>query len=625
MASLTLQYKKPRGQSSGWGSWQSISGVDYCSMGNNAHVVYRAALDLTGSSAMTACQVNTNFVCRNSSASHAATLYCYLYTSDPTTSSPTTPPSGYVAVANYGVTVPYYGINQTFYFSGLNIRSGSYVYFWFTDLNNSSYADDIYNYATGNGYTGTPSCSATFAKAQRTLSVSPASVATGNNVTVSIGNADASETIRFYYGSTLLHSQAISNGYASITCPKSWFTTAGVSTLLSMTVSVTVDSDSSLSGSFTLTAGDNMKPTVGALAFGIEQPSPASTYYPNTYIANISKAKISAQVTAGSNAAIRSVVVTYGSKSVTMTHNSTTSRYEATTTAPITGDTTFTVTATDARGFTGSNSGSITGVVPYSPPAINIDTSMTFRCNSSGVQESGGAYWRAKAEATIYASGGMSDNTVRNFTAGIKNGTRWAIGSGQQTAVLGGDLDSRTNYILVFTLQDKLNTVTREFALASITRNVVVTRDSSGTHVGVGMTPQRRSGGSTIELPLSGKFLMGDIPAQAFTLPYDDTLAGASFGKDFLNVDRTNRQATVNAGAFFYRPQASASEWQNAPATNDSYNWRGYRFVLWYNASFQMVIVFEFFPYPGRIWSNFYNGSLGWTGWRYTQAVTPSS
>lgn len=625
MASLTLQYKKPRGQNSGWGSWQSISGQDYCSYGNNAHVVYRAALDLTGSSKMTACQVNTNFVCRTSGASHAATLYCFLYTSDPTTSSPTTPPSGYVAVAQYSVTVPYYGVNQYFYFSDLNITSGGYLYFWFTDLNNSSYADDLYSYATGNGYTGTPGCSGTFAKAQRTLSISPASVTTGSAVTVSIGNADASETIRFYYGNTLLHSQAISNGYASITCPKSWFTTAGVSTLSAMTVSVTVDSDSSLSGSFTLTAGDNMKPTVGAPSFTIVQPSPASTYYPNTYIANISKAKISVTVTAGSNAAIRTVVATYNNRSLTLTYNSSTGKYEGTMAAPITADTTFTVTATDARGFTGSNSGSITGVVAYSPPAINIDTSMTFRCNSSGVQESGGAYWRAKAEATIYASGGMSDNSILAFTAGIKNGTAYSISSNVQSSVYGGALDSRTNYTLVITLQDKLNTVTKEYVLSSITRNVVVTRDSSGTHVGVGMTPQRTSGGSTIELPLSGKFLMGDIPAQAFVLPYDDTLTGSSFGKDFLNVDQTNRQASVNAGAFFYRPVASLSEWSNAPATNDSYNWRGYRFVLWYSSSFQMVVVFEFYPYPGRIWSNFYNGSYGWTGWRYTQALTPST
>ena len=41
--------------------------------------------------------------------------------------------------------------------------------------------------------------------------------------------------------------------------------------------------------------------------------------------------------------------------------------------------------------------------------------------------------------------------------------------------------------------------------------------------------------------------------------------------------------------------------------------------------SYQMVVVFEFYPYPGRIWSNYYNGSLGWTGWRYTQALTPST
>lgn len=632
MASLTLQYKKPRGQSSGWGSWQSISGVDYCSYGNNAHVVYRAYLDLTGSSKMTACQVNTNFVCRTSGASHAATLYCFLYTSDPTSSSPTTPPGGYVSSAQYSATVPYYGVNQYFYFTNLNITQSGYVYFWFTDLNNSSYADDLYSYDTGNGYLGTPSCSGTFTKAQRTLSVSPSSVATGSAVTVSIGNADSSETIRFYYGSTLLSAQAISNGYASITCPKSWFTTAGVSTLTSMTVSVTVDSDSSLSASFTLTAGDNMKPTVGTPTATIVQSGRAATNFPNTYIANISKSKIAATVTAGSNAAIRTVKLTFpGGTTVNMSYNSSTGKYEGTTAAPITGNTTFTVTATDARGFTGSNTVSITGVVSYNLPSVSIDEANTYRCNSSGTETGGGLYVKVKANASYYSS--LSGNSLDKFRFYIKEDhdagyTDYQnLTSGVQSAAFAMHVPGENDYVtVVVVIQDKISEeITKSIRLKGKTRNFVAKRSASGTYFGVGLSPSRDSGGSSIELPDDGDFLLGGMPAQTFALPVNDLLDGSTFGKDFLNINRSDRRAEENAATFFYRPQASLAQWANGPATNDSYNWRGYRMVLIYNSSFAMVIVFEFYPYPGRIWSNFYNGSYEWTGWRYTQASTPSS
>ena len=131
--------------------------------------------------------------------------------------------------------------------------------------------------------------------------------------------------------------------------------------------------------------------------------------------------------------------------------------------------------------------------------------------------------------------------------------------------------------------------------------------------------------GDAVQLQVQLHFLLGGLQALSLIKPHTDALDGSTFGKDFLNINQNQRIAEENAGAFFYRPVASLSEWSNAPATNDTYNWRGYRFVLWYNASFQMVIVFEFYPYPGRIWSNFYNGSLGWTGWRYTQALTPST
>lgn len=624
MASLTLYQKKARGQSSGWGSWGTVSGVDYCSLSNRAYVVYSASLDLSGSSSLTGCQVSTNFVCRSSSASHQATVHCYVYTSDPTSSSPTSVPSGYIAHAQYTITVPYYGVYQTFYFTGLNVTNGSRLYFFFTNDNSSAYADDIYNYATGNGYTGTPTCSGSFSAAKLSLSLSASSVSTGNNQVATIGNGSGrSVTVRVYYGNTQLYAASTSTGSLTIQVTKSWFTTAGLTSVTSMSVSVRIDEDSSLYESFTVTAGADMTPTVTNITTAIVQTGNAATYFPDTYLANISKCKVSATVTSRSNATISTVKLTYpGGATVTLTYNSSTGKYEGTT-AALTASVSFTVTATDSRSLTGSGTSSEVTVVQYSKPAINISSARTYRCNSAGTQESGGAYWRAQATATYYTS--LSGNSLLQFNVRIKGGTAVNLSSGVQTSAQGGSLNRTTNYTLVFTIQDKVSdAITKEFTLESVTRNVVMRRNSTGTSVGVGITPQRASG-SAVELPQAGDYLINGIPAQAFYTPYSSALDGSSFGKDFLNVNRDNSRAVENAAAFFYRPLASMSEWSNAPATNDSYNWRGYRMVLWYSTYFQMVIVFEFYPYPGRIWSNFYNNNLGWTGWRYTSAVTPSS
>ena len=622
MASLTLSQKKARGQTSGWGGWTTISGVDYISADNRAQVVYSADLSL-GSSKMTACQVSTNFVCRSSSASHAATVTCYLYTSDPTSSGPATPPSGYVATASYSVTVPYYGLFQTFYFTGLNITSGSKVYFWFVDNNSSAYADDLYNYATGNGYTGTPTCSGTFQVNNMSLSISPTTVTAGNNVGLTVTNGSGTTlTATFKYGSTTLATRAFSTGSATVNCPASWFTTAGVSALQSMTVNVSISGGpNAMSGSFTLQAGDSMKPTMGTASVEIVQGANASAF-PNTYIAGISKAKVSVAVSAPTNAAITSVVLSYpGGSNVTASYNSSTSKYEATTAAPVTADTTFTMTATDQRGLTNSASVSITGVVAYTLPSVTVN--IAYRCDADGNRTNSGEYYRLRVTATYYT--GLSGNSLKKLTAGIKNGTKYNITSGS-TYKLSGLTNPKSSYTILITVQDQISEeITKEITLEGMLRNLVTTRSDDGTYFGVGTTPSRTSGASAAELPLAGDFLLGGIPAQTFYTPYSSALDGSSFSKNFLNVDQTTSRAACNAASFFYRPAASESEWSNAPATNDAKNWRGYRFVLWYSATFQMVLVVEFFPYPGRIWSNFYNGSLGWTGWRYTQAVTPSS
>lgn len=617
MGTLSLQYKRAR-TSSGWGGWAAISGQDISDSAVGYHVVYSASLGLTGGQHLTGCTVTTNFVSRG--ATSTRTITCYMYTFDPTGYS--SPPSGYVGYAVQYSSFGQYGVNLQFNITGLDISSGGTVYFWFN--NQVSGASDYQWHEGTNEYTATPYAVGTYTAAALSLSLSSSNVTTGGNQVATIGNGSGRWcTVRVYYGSTQLYAASTSTGSLTIPVTKSWFTTAGLTTVTSFSVSVRIDEDSSLYQAFTVTAGTDMTPTVTNITTQIVQTGSAATYFPSTYLANISKCKVSATVTSRSNASISSVRLSFsGGSSVIMTYNSSTGKYEGTT-AALTTNVYFTVQATDSRGLSGSGTSGTVTVVQYSKPAININSSYTYRCNGSGTPQSGGAYWRAMATATYYTA--LSGNSLLQFKVQINTGTIVNLTSGVQTSVQGGSLSQTVNYTLTFTIQDKVSEpITKTFVLESITRNVVIKRNNTGTAVGVGTTPTRTAG-SAVEVPIGGDFLIGGIPAQSFEIPYNDLLNGSTFGKDFLNVNHDNRRSIENASAFFYRPLSELSSWANGPATNDAYNWRGYRTVLWYNASFQMVIVFEFFPYPGRIWSNFYNGTLGWTGWRFTQAAVPAT
>ena len=614
MGTLSLSYKKAR-TSSGWGSWTTISGQDISDAAVGYHVVYAANLSLSGGQHMTGCTVTTNFVSRGATSSR--TITCYMYTFDPTGYS--SPPSGYVGTATYYGAFGQYGVNIQFNISGLDISSGGTVYFWFN--NQVSGASDYQWHEGTNEYTATPYASGTFTAAALSLSLSSTNVTTGGNQVVTIGNGSGRTcTICVYYGSTQLYAASTSTGSLTIPVTKSWFTTAGLTTVQSFSVSVRIDEDSSLYESFTVTAGSDMTPTVTNITLQIVQSGNAATYFPSTYLANISKCKVSATVTSRSNATISSVRLTFsGGAAVTMTYNSSTGKYEGTT-AALTTSVAFTVTATDSRGLTGSGTSSTVTVVQYSKPAINISSAYTYRCNSSGTQQSGGAYWRAMATATYYTS--LSGNSLLQFKVAINTGTTVNLTSGVQTAVQGGSLNSTTNYTLTFTIQDKVSDpITKTFVLESITRNVVVKRNSTGTTVGVGTTPQR-SAGSSIELPMAGDFLLGGIPAQAFEVPCSSDTSGASFNYNPLDVDTTNRKATVNAASGFYKT-ASNSNWSNLPSDYDTRAWLGYRMVFWLNATYQLVFIVEMIPYPGRIWTNLCISGT-WNGWRYTPGYTPS-
>ena len=608
-----------------WGSWAAISGSDAILSSNGSHCVYSATMNLSGSGGISALNLNTTIAMTALAGvtSKSFTLTCYLYASDPTSGGSTSVPSGYLYSSTITRTITTNGLNVSFPFSNMNITSGTVLYFWITSnysIQDGSYIE-VYH---GN----TPSISGvSYIPLNITLGVSPNSVTTsssGSTVNLTIGNGSGYTLYAdFYYGSnsTPFDSVRVYNGTNAVPCPKDWFDDIGVTTLRAVTITVKIrGGPSTPQGSFTLNAGDDMKPDVGTPTAAIVQGESARTYFPNTYISGISKAKISVTAAAVTNAAIASVVLSYpGGRNVTMTYSSSTEKYEGTTGA-LTGNTEITITVTDLRGMVTQKTITISNVAAYTEPSFVVNTA--YRCDSSGNEESGGAYWRIRVTATYTTS--LSGNALQKLTAGIKNGTANNLISGTTSAPLSGMTNPKTAYTVVITIQDRVSgEITREITLEGLTRNVVVTRSGSGTYMGVGTTPSRDSGGSAVELPENGSFLISGKEYGAFAALVDGTNiteyvgnGNESFGNDFLNIDLTDRYALKNAAATFSSWGGACANGPNAVSSNI---FGGLRLVFIMASNAAAVILIEVSPTPGRVWINTYVSE--WKGWKYFYTI----
>lgn len=607
-----------------WDNWQET--VEYARIypGRASTIetksVMRATLSLSNGDKLKSLTFDLKVRRSSSNYSSPYNLKCYLYTSDPTSYTPTYPigpTSGYISSAEYAVNNPPYNAYFTFTFNNLNLSANTKLYFEFIS-DGGPFEWDCASYRNSDVVSAINASFESY-----TLSASPASVATGSNVSIAIGNGSGSSiTARIKYGSTQLWSGTTTTGTISVAVNKSWFTTAGVTTAKSMALTVTIDQNPTLSASFTVTAGTNMNPTVGALSFTPVNSGRAATNFPNSYIAGYSKVKVAAAVTAGSNAAISSVVLSFpGSSNVTMTYNSSSGKYEGTTAAVINGDTTFTVTARDARTMSGSKQGTLSGVAAYVPPSVTPDMDQCFRCDSSGNQQNGGLYATVKAAATWYTA--LSGNALTQFFFYIKedhdegHSDTQNLTSGQQSTPLQMHVPGANDYAtVVIAIQDKVSdVVTVEIRLPSALRNIYIRRSVDGTYLGVGMAPARRSGASDIELPDGGAVIVGGFLLQSLS-HFDSTATdGSQFGKNFLNVNRINLYDIRNTEAAFIK--ADNTGWSNYPVSGA---FEGVRKVVCVNSTHILVIVTELYPTCGRIWTNGYRGSA-WTGWK---ALTPA-
>ena len=604
-----------------WGDWEGAAGKWLRLYEHNVaggwdsacYGILKLNVDISGQRSVVGFTLNLPFA-----GWGTARYRAYLYTSEPTPETSGTSqfyaPSGYIKSLDFVNTNPGSAArNVAFTFTGLNITQSA-LYLWFEIYHSVTASGEPYwPYTYTFNYSGSSSDvlyanlnDATIAVSYKGIptsySVSPSTVSTGGAVNVNISNAWPTETVQFYYGNALLGSATISNGAGSVSIPKSWFATAGVTASKTMTVQARLVG-TSYTQNFTVQAGDDMKPVVGAPAVSLVQ-DPAASDFPNTYIANISKAKVQATVSAGSNAGISSVTLTWPGGSAAMSLNS--GAYEATV-GPIAGDTVFTVTAIDARGMTQQASYSLTGVVPYAPPVITILSAGTYRCDSSGTEEDGGEYVRARAAAQITTSG-LPGNAVQGFRFYIQEepGKGDDLSYNQQAEYweCGATAGRTSDYYetLVFELEDKIQTVTRSVRLPPATRNFTMKRSQDGTYIGIGVLPQHTSGESTVDIEEGGGYYEGGYLWGSITRLNSTATDGSQFSKNFKNVDTNLLHAPQNAEAFFLKD--SDSGWSNSPVSG---SFGGLRKVIWLDSTHYFVIILETAPTAGRIWIS-YNG-----------------
>lgn len=492
---------------------------------------------------------------------------------------------------------------------------------------------------TNDGYIQviTQYCSFTGTGPERVASITatPSSVKTGEDMTIRVyGRGGRTFTMDVKYGNTVLDTYTLNSDSVDITAKKAWFTTAGVASLEYFEISLEL-SNGYIWSPLYLRAGSDMKPVVDTPAVSIVQPSPASVNYPNTYLAGISKAHVAVSVTPGSNSDITSVRCYYDSGAFELTYNSSTGKWEGDTPSPVTQDTTFRINATDQRGLVGIAESAQITVVQYTQPSIVIDTTNTYRCNSSGSKTEGGAYYRVKATATVCTEGDLSGNQAEEFVVYISGDTTEnAIQSGVQSGPLNGALSSSTGYTFYVRLKDTVGyETTKSFRLEGSRRFIVLQSNGKGIGVGIGKNPRwvgddlnyldlnvlsnketsyETSSGSN--LLLSG-LRINEMRVGGFHEFITGLFTGVTFGKDFLNIGTERTYTQENGTVWFIKP-ADDSEWSNMPNTMSGKYWVGVRFVLRKASTTALLVILEWTPQPGRIWINQLSSS-GWSGWKY--------
>lgn len=250
-------------------------------------------------------------------------------------------------------------------------------------------------------------------------------------------------------------------------------------------------------------------PYVGNISTTPVQPDSLPATFSSVYIANVSKCKVQASVSAGTYS-IREVYFSYpGVEKVSMTYDSTARKYVGTTPLALSATTqtiTITVTAVDTSGYYTSETVNVT-VTPYADPTLTINT--LIRCDAQGAEDNTGQYYKIKV--TAGCSSVQNKNSITSLKAGVKNGTQHTLSSGS-TYTFGPELPNEDLvYVIHISVTDYVGHETWiERSLAGRLRDVVFKRDvqRKTAHVGVGMTPDGNTR-TTVQLPPNGTIIIG--------------------------------------------------------------------------------------------------------------------
>ncbi len=495
------------------------------------------------------------------------------------------------------------------------------------------------------GYSGTVSTS------YPQLSFSANSVTSDSSITLNWSSLLVGESVTLYlkYGSTQLWTSTFtataSSGSTTFNAAalKQMFEDSGITVLSSITIQASMYYYTAATASFTLAAGNNMCPSAD-FVITIAQQGKAATYFPNTYIAGISKFNVSATVTPGSSAGISTVKCGYGTEEFNLTLNPGTGKYEGTAPAAVTANNMpVMVAVTDVRGMNYRVYNYLTGVKTYTAPGLVIDRSLTYRCDSNGNQLDGGLYLRVKADAT-YDTGLTGNDLTLTFMV-LADRQSHTLTNGVQSATFGMINPTADDPVTVqVTAEDKVSSaVVRQIILAAQHKDVVAMRDGNCTAVGIGVAPEKRTVHNrktvtetpmpgTVDLPTPGGVFLGGVNLLDFGLHADASEGSTSaiLNRDVLTIDEENPWSEKNQTFDVWHGGAGDARypaWTNMPSQLSTCNEFNAMRTVVMSKYYVMVVMFEFWPTAGRIWINSKwkdtgNTTYNWRGWKY---YTPST
>lgn len=169
----------------------------------------------------------------------------------------------------------------------------------------------------------------------------------------------------------------------------------------------------------------------------------------------------------------------------------------------LTGESLLTVTVTDSRGFSASESFSVTPLAYREPRLQDVSA---FRCEESGTAAEDGRFLSLCATAAVSSLEGENSGAIscRLRRTGESFGTEQTVPSGV-TQILPG-LDADRNYEVELTVRDRVGG-SGVLLLQIPGRRWAMKFREQGDGVAFGMAPQ---GGSRLEIPESWEILRGD-------------------------------------------------------------------------------------------------------------------